>query len=100
MFGFSTIGVSTSSDIRKIERWHQTFKSRMLLENYFFQEALEAQIAAFVGHYNYSQYRGSLDNLTLIDVYFGRGQTILIKRERIKRSTIKKRLMNYQTQAV
>ncbi|MDN8899298.1 integrase core domain-containing protein, partial [Staphylococcus aureus] len=34
----------------KIERWHQTLKNRILLENYFFKEDLEAQIAAFVEH--------------------------------------------------
>jgi hypothetical protein len=27
----------------KIERWHQTLKNRILLENYFFQEDLEAR---------------------------------------------------------
>ena len=67
----------------KIERWHQTLKNRILLENYFFQEDLEAQIAAFVEHYNHRRYHESLDNLTPADVYFGRGQTILLERERI-----------------
>jgi hypothetical protein len=34
-------------------------------------------------------------NLTAADVYFGRGQTILIERERIKRQTIaNRRLMH------
>ncbi|MCF1437183.1 transposase, partial [Agrobacterium vitis] len=60
----------------KIERWHQTLKNRILLENYFFQEDLEAQIAAFVEHYNHRRYHESLDNLTPADVYSGRGQTI------------------------
>ncbi len=32
----------------KIERWHQTLKNRILLENYFLPGDLEAQIAAFV----------------------------------------------------
>lgn len=32
----------------KIERWHQTLKNRILLENCFFPGDLEAQIAAFV----------------------------------------------------
>ncbi|MFC7066281.1 IS3 family transposase [Brucella rhizosphaerae] len=72
----------------KIERWHQTLKNRILLENYFFKEDLEAQIAAFVEHYNHRRYHESLDNLTPADVYFGRAQTILLERERIKRDTI------------
>jgi hypothetical protein len=31
----------------------------------------------------------ALQNLTPADVYFGRGQTILLQRERIKRETIR-----------
>jgi putative transposase len=34
----------------KIERWHQTLKNRILLQNYFLPGDLEAQIAAFVAH--------------------------------------------------
>ena len=37
----------------KIERWHQTLKNRILLENYFLPGDLEAQIAAFVERYNH-----------------------------------------------
>jgi len=63
----------------KIERWHQTLKNRILLENYFLPGDLEAQIDAFVGHYNHQRYHESLKNLTPADVYTGRGQTILLK---------------------
>ena len=75
----------------KIERWHQTLKNRILLENYFLPGDLEAQIATFVEHYNNRRYHESLDNLTPVDVYFGRGHTILLQRERIKRQTINQR---------
>jgi putative transposase len=44
----------------KIERWHQTLKNRILLENYYLPGELEAQIARFVKHYNYSRYHESL----------------------------------------
>ena len=40
----------------KIERWHQTLKNRILLENYFLPGDLEAQIEAFVEHYNHQRY--------------------------------------------
>lgn len=83
----------------KIERWHQTLKNRILLEKYFFQEDLEAQIAAFVEHYNHHRYHESLDNLTPADVYFGRGQTILLERDGIKRDTIKQGRLNHQAKA-
>ncbi|MSP05467.1 MAG: hypothetical protein EXR05_09595 [Acetobacteraceae bacterium] len=33
----------------KIERWHQTLKNRILLENYFLPGDLEAQIEADIG---------------------------------------------------
>jgi len=46
---------------------------------------------AFVDHYNHGRYHESLDNLTLADVYFGRGHAILLKRARIKRKTIEHR---------
>ena len=69
----------------KIERWHQTLKNRILLENYYLPGDLEAHITRFVEHYNHWRYHESLQNLTPADVYFGRGQTILLQRERIKR---------------
>jgi transposase InsO family protein len=37
----------------KIERWHQTLKNRILLENYFLPGDLERKVAAFVDHYKY-----------------------------------------------
>jgi putative transposase len=76
-----------------------TLKSRILLENYFFSEDLEAQIAAFVEHYNHRRYHESIGNLTPADVYFGRGHTILLERERIKRHTIKLRRLQHRQQA-
>ena len=83
----------------KIERWHQTLKNRILLENYFLPGDLEAQIAAFVDDYNYRRYHESIDNLTPADVYFGRGPTILAERERIKRGTIADRRLQHRLQA-
>ena len=59
-------------------------EDRILLENYYLPGDLETQIEAFVGHYNHHRYHESLGNLTPADVYFGRGQTILLKREKIK----------------
>ena len=83
----------------KIERWHQTLKNRILLENYYLPGALEAQLEAFVEHYNHQRYHESLKNLTPADVYFGRGQTILLERERIKRNTIEQRRLQHRKSA-
>ena len=60
---------------------------------------LEAQIDDFVGHYNHRRYRESLGGLTPADVYFGRGKTILLERERIKRKTFEQQRLQHQKQA-
>jgi transposase InsO family protein len=83
----------------KIERWHQTLKNRILLENYYLPGDLEVEIGAFVADYNQLRYHESLANLTPADVYLGRGQTILIERERIKRQTIANRRLLHRRQA-
>ena len=70
-----------------------------LLENYYLPGDLEAQIEAFVADYNHLRYHESISNLTPADVYFGRGQTILIERERIKRQTIANRRLLHRRQA-
>ncbi|MBU6206128.1 MAG: DDE-type integrase/transposase/recombinase, partial [Alphaproteobacteria bacterium] len=80
----------------KIERWHQTLKNCILLDNYFLPGDLEAQIGAFIEHYNHCRYHESLNNLTPADVYFGRGPAILKERERIKRSTLGNRRLQYR----
>ena len=68
----------------KIERWHQTLKNRILLENYYLPGDLEQKIADFISHYNHVRYHEGIANLTPADVYFGRAQAILKTRERIK----------------
>jgi putative transposase len=83
----------------KIERWHQTMKNRVLLENYYLPGDLERRIGAFVDHYNNQRYHESLANLTPADVYHGRGAKILKMREEIKKQTIRKRRLQHQAAA-
>ena len=83
----------------KIERWHQTLKNRILLENYFLPGDLKEQIGKFISHYNHHRYHESINNLTPADVYFGRGQTILQQRESIKQNTFKLRRLQYRKKA-
>ena len=73
------------------ERWHQTLENRILLENYYLPGDLEAQVEAFVEHYNHQRYHESLRNVTPADAYFGRAESIIKKRERIKHKTIEHR---------
>ena len=84
----------------KIERWHLSLKSRILLENYYLPGDLERAVAAFVEHYNHRRNHESLDNLTPADVYFGRGARILATRRQIKRRTIaERRRLHFQQAA-
>ena len=83
----------------KIERWHQTLKNRILLNNYYLPRELEEQISVFVENYNNKRLHESLNNLTPADVYFGRGQGILEERERIKKNTIQNRRLQHQLKA-
>jgi transposase InsO family protein len=83
----------------KIERWHQTMKNRVLLENYYLPGALEKAVEAFVEHYNHCRYHESIGNVAPADVYFGRDQTILSKRRKSKEKTMKQRRLINQRQA-
>jgi putative transposase len=80
----------------KIERWHQTLKNRILLENYFLPGDLEAQIGAFIEHYNHARYHESLENVTPADAYFGRAADILRRRASVKRQTLEHRRLQHR----
>ena len=72
----------------KIERSHRTLKNQVLLENYYLPGELSNRIEQFIHHYKTRRYHESLNNLTPEDVYTGRGQAILARRESIKRNTL------------
>lgn len=75
----------------KIERYHRSMKNRILLENYYLPGQLQARLAEFVDYYNTRRYHESLNNLTPADVYFGRSQAILKRRETTRRKPIEQR---------
>jgi transposase InsO family protein len=83
----------------KIERWHQTLKNKILLQNYFLPGDLENQTGVFVEHYNNYRYHESINNVTPADAYFGRHTAIIERREKIKKLTIQNRRLNHQRQA-
>ena len=76
---------------RRIERWHQTLKNRILLENDYLSGNLEAQIEALGDHYNHHRDHESVGNLTPADAYFGPAQAILSKRKIIAGRTFERR---------
>lgn len=84
----------------KIERWHRSMKNVIKLDNYYTPSDLEISIGAFVEYYNHERYHESLENLTPADVYFGRKQEVLSKREKIKRKTMQQRRKLHQQRKI
>ena len=81
------------------ERWHQTLKNRILLENYYLPGALEEAIGGFIEYYNHHRYHESLGNMTPADVYFGKAPAIQKRRQEIKTRTINQRRALHQKAA-
>lgn len=75
----------------KIERWHRSLKNVVNLEVFYFPWDLQAAIAAFVDDYNQRRYHESLNNMTPADVFFGRADSIRVRREEIKLKTLQQR---------
>ena len=86
-------------DIRRVTRKQYGAEEKIRIVLDFLPGDLERQVRAFVDHCNHRRYHESLKNLTPADVYFGRGKTILLQRERIKRDTIRKRRLQHQMKA-
>ncbi len=80
----------------KIERWHQTLKNRVLLENHFLPGDLQTRIGAFVDQYNHRRYHESLGNFTRADVSFGRHRAIIEKERKVRESTVRKRRLAHR----
>jgi hypothetical protein len=70
-------------------------KNIIKLENYYSPDELRYRLAEFVEYYNHHRYHETIDNLTRTDVYFGRKEKRLQERERIKRTTLKRRKIYY-----
>ena len=84
----------------KIERWHQTLKNRILLENYYLPGDLEGQIERFVEHYNHHTVSREPRQISPRPTSTSAGPAILAQRARIKRTTIAhRRLQHHQLAA-
>lgn len=61
---------------------------------------MEDRIRQFVDYYKHEHYHESLNNLTPVDVFYGRSQSILYEREKIKLRTLAmQRQMYYDNQS-
>ena len=79
----------------KIERWHRSMKNVVKLQNYYCPSELESAIAEWVAYYNTQRYHEALKNVTPADVYFGRDQEIIEKRNKLKEQTLALRRQQY-----
>lgn len=79
----------------KIERYHRSMKNVVKLEHYYSPDQLRYRLTEFVNHYNNQRYHESLNNVTPADVYFGRQETILEKRKKMKQKTMNSRRKQY-----
>jgi putative transposase len=70
-------------------------KNIVKLDHYYRPEELNAALEIFVSYYNHERYHESLDNVTPCDVYFGKKELILRKRDRIKNQSMKMRRAIY-----
>ena len=75
----------------KIERYHRSMKNVIKLDNYYLPGDLKLEISKWVNHYNNERLHESLDNVTPADMYFGRKEKILTKRDLIKERTLLER---------
>jgi putative transposase len=79
----------------KIERYHRSMKNVIKLEHHYCPEQLNEALENFVHYYNHHRYHESLNNITPADVYFGKREQILKRREKIKQQSLLQRRMLY-----
>ena len=76
----------------KLERFHQTLKARANLLVYASPESLRAAMAGFIEFYNHRRYHEGIGNATPADMYYGRRENVLRRREEKKQRTVLRRI--------
>ncbi len=76
----------------KLERFHQTLKARVNLLVYTSPESLRSAMAGFIEFYNHRRYHEGIGNVTPADMYYGRRENVLRRREEKKQRTVLRRI--------
>ena len=71
-------------------------KNVVKLDHYYCPQELNAALETFVHYYNYHRYRESINNVTPADVYYGKREQSLKRREKIKQQSLLQRRRLYQ----
>lgn len=75
----------------KLERFHETLRARVNLLVWTSPEELRTAIAEFIEFYNQRRYHEGIGNVAPADVYYGRREEILKRREEQKQQTLYRR---------
>jgi RNA-directed DNA polymerase len=82
----------------KLERYHRPAKAKAYLFIYHSPEELTEVMASFVKYYNYHRCHEDLGKVTPAEVYFGRREAILSRREEEQQQSLAQRpLANLST---